>query len=227
MVADDDKDVIVAAAGELQGTENVDGHNFEASAYGERCSTAAGKGMLRCLWRSLAGALLGGWAVGGGGLSSSECVRHTWTSASSSGPLVGLSRRGAGAACRTQVAQTVPQKAHPPVRAVGHMIDCSAQGSAPRFGRGGTGRVREAGVQNLTGEKLVQDESPLREVWRKACPRQTLDMLLVGAWAVDDLHPNFCRRKTHRSRRLHWELLWRTYSKSAWSVRMQTSMVSM
>ncbi|KAL8441042.1 hypothetical protein Emag_007503 [Eimeria magna] len=91
-----------------------------------------------------------------------------------------LGRRGGGADCRTQVAQTVPQKAHSPVRSVGHMVDCSAQGSAPQLGGAGGRRVRGANVQNCTGGKLVQDERPLRGNWRKGCRSRHVSARRLG-----------------------------------------------
>ncbi|KAL8440726.1 hypothetical protein Emag_007781 [Eimeria magna] len=107
-----------------------------------------------------------------------------------------LAKRSRGADCRTQVAQAMPQKAHPPVRSMGHMVDCSAQGNAPQLGGAGGRRVRAAGVQNPAGGKLVQDERPLRGSWRKGCPRQTVDMLLLSALAVDDLEPELSQAQS-------------------------------
>ncbi|KAL8455924.1 hypothetical protein Emag_000248 [Eimeria magna] len=70
----------------------------------------------------------------------------------------GPGRYATGMDRRAHVAQAVPQKAHPPVGAVGNMIDCSAQRGAPQYGGSGRRQVLGAGVQNRTGGELVQDD---------------------------------------------------------------------
>ncbi|KAL8439209.1 hypothetical protein Emag_007906 [Eimeria magna] len=60
----------------------------------------------------------------------------------------GPDRCDTGVDRRAHVAQAVPQEAHPPVGAVGGMIDCSAQRGAPQYRGSGRRRVLGAGVQN-------------------------------------------------------------------------------